>query len=59
MASLESLEELVYRPTLAEGNRAVQGASPWVSIPVTLTVCGPGAGGHGRPDETVGSAPWS
>ena len=40
MESRESLEDLVYRSTLSEGNRAGRGASPWVSVPITFTVCG-------------------
>lgn len=40
MEPLESLEDLVYRSTLDESNCSLQGASHWVSIPVTLAICG-------------------
>jgi len=36
----DSLEDMVYRCTLAEGNRAVRGTSAWLTVPVTLAVCG-------------------
>ena len=32
----EPLEDLVYRPRLATGNRHVRGANPWIAVPVTL-----------------------
>jgi TonB family protein len=32
----ESLEDLVYRPRLAAGNRAVRGANPLITVPLTL-----------------------
>jgi protein TonB len=32
----ESLEDLVYRSSLSQGNRAVHGASPLISIPLTI-----------------------
>jgi len=32
----ESLEDLIYRPTLSEGNRGVRKANPLVSIPTTI-----------------------
>ena len=34
--SKETLEDLVYRSSLSSGNRAVHGASPLVSIPLTI-----------------------
>ena len=34
--SKETLEDLVYRSSLAQGNRAVHGANPLVSIPLTI-----------------------
>jgi protein TonB len=34
------LEDLVYRSTLAEDDRALRGASPWLTLPVTLAVAG-------------------
>ena len=45
MELLESLEDLVYRSPLAEGTRALRGASHWVSIPATLAICGVFAAG--------------
>jgi protein TonB len=35
-----ALEDLVYRSSLAQGNRGMGGASPWVSLPVTLVLAG-------------------
>jgi protein TonB len=40
--SREALEELVYRPALGGG--AVRGASPWLTVPVTLALAGALAG---------------
>ncbi len=34
----ETLEDRVYRSSLGEGNRAVAGASPWETVPVTVAV---------------------
>lgn len=34
----ETLEDRVYRSSLGEGNRAVAGASPWATVPVTVAV---------------------
>lgn len=36
----ESLEDLVYRPTLSEGNKGVKKASPWVTVPTTIASYG-------------------
>jgi outer membrane biosynthesis protein TonB len=36
--SRATLEDLVYRSTLAEGNRGMGGTSPWLAIPVTAAV---------------------
>jgi len=35
-AKPETLEDVVYRASLTEGNKAIRHASPWVSIPLTL-----------------------
>ena len=35
-AKPETLEDVVYRASLAEGNSAVRHASPFVTIPLTL-----------------------
>jgi TonB family protein len=58
--SAASLEDLVYRASLAEGNRAVRGASPWLTVPVSLAVAGAlaaGAYGLARKARTGPPAP--
>ncbi|HZU54039.1 MAG TPA: hypothetical protein VFF77_09110, partial [Holophagaceae bacterium] len=37
-AKAETLEDAVYKTSLTAGNKAVQGANPWVSIPVTAVI---------------------
>jgi protein TonB len=36
----ESLEDLVYRATLAEGDRRIRNGNPWLTIPITLALAG-------------------
>jgi protein TonB len=62
-AGPDALEELVYRAALSEDDRTLRGASPWLTVPVTLAVTAAlgglvfalgrrGAAGP-RPPETV------
>jgi hypothetical protein len=37
-AKAETLEDAVYKTSLTAGNKAVQGANPWISIPVTAVI---------------------
>lgn len=44
MAAPNSLEDKVYRPSLAEGKPAFRRATPWATLPITLGIAGAGAG---------------
>ncbi|MDR3671574.1 MAG: hypothetical protein P4L36_12065, partial [Holophaga sp.] len=62
-AGPETLEEQVYRAALNEDDRALRGASPWLTVPVTLAVAaalgglvvalGRSGGTEARPPESV------